>query len=333
MASARPINKTLIYKKIQFDDPEQKLGAKTLQVLLKDALDKNPKSLDRSEPINEESDLRRVIGHNKTDRGMLFGQVMLFEHGTDLTFLVENPETSQLEVEIQNISDFQKDEKRREVLQGALYFAVFGDHMAVIQSQSVTFKSLEHHINWLLKDHSGVLDSSVGVILANEPKEAAVKAISAGDFKSVKVGSPLRQPKGYEEAADNDFNETSSVKQRFTDGIDILKAVLREAWSDKLDLPEDVDGENLEVTVEVRYQRQSSAKARKWLDGFARATRHFDPEDTVIKTSKGKTITGNELRLSEKRSILVLNGVIDRADAYSKLYDWIKQLIEEDMIR
>ena len=76
--------------------------------------------------------------------------------------------------------------------------------------------------------------------------------------------------------------------------------MLKGAWDEKLDLPEGADMSNLKVTVEVKYNRyslKSDAKAREWMDQLARASRHFDPEDTVIETASGKTITGDELRL------------------------------------
>jgi hypothetical protein len=329
--------KTLIYKRIEIDDPDNKLQAGVnLQTLLTNAVAKIRSPILRSEKINDESELRRVVGHFVIDRKMFCGQVMMYEKGMDIAFLVQDPDTDVIEIETQNITDpdESKDGKKREVLQGALFFVVHENHMAIIQSQSVGYKALELHINWMLKECAEVLDSSISVVLNNEPQEKALKAISDGEFKSVQMGSPVRY-EGFneEDRKDITIQDTASIKtHHFADGIDIIKSMFKDSWSDKLDLPDGMDASNLRVTVEVKYQRASSTESRKWLDDLARASRHLDPEDTVIKTKNGETITGDELRLKDKRSVLTHNGVIDRASAYNELILWLKELFSKNKI-
>lgn len=330
-------SKTLIYKRIEIDDPDKQLKAgENLQTLLNKSVKKIRVPTARSEKISDESELRRVIGHFTTDRKMFCAQVMMYEQGTDISFLVEDPNTDVIEIETKNITapGSSKDGKKREVLQGALFFVVHENHMAVIQSQSVGYKALELHINWLLKECAKVLDSSISVVLNNEPQDRAVKAISKGDFKSVQMGSPVRyEASEVGTGKDLTIKDTASIKtHHFANGIDIIKSMFKDSWSDSLDLPDDLDASNLKVTVEVKYQRASSIESRKWLDDLARASRHLDPEDTVIKTTNGETITGKELRLQEKRSVITHNGVVDRSSAYDALTQWIKELFGKNKI-
>ena len=108
--------------------------------------------------------------------------------------------------------------------------------------------------------------------------------------------------------------------------------MLRGAWRDDLDIPDGIDMSNLKVTVEVKYNRyrhETDSEARAWLDQVARASRHYDPEDTVIETAGGKTITGDELRLKDRRTVIVHNGIVDRASAYDELLIWLKEIITE----
>lgn len=332
MTRSRSVNKTFIYKRVEFDYLSPKLGTKTLKDMLNLALAKKNKPLERSEKINENDEMRRVIGHYKSDGAYLCGQVMLYEKGMEILFLVGSDDETSFDVESACLSDATEDGKKREVLQGALYFVVFENHMAVLQSQSVTVKSLEQHLNWLLKECSEDLDKNINIILNNEPKESAIAAVSEGNFKSVKIGAPLAYPEQHQTSLDISTNQDSEAEhKKLAAGIEWLKSILPDkAWSDKLNLPEDVS--NLEVTVEVKYNRTASIEGRKWLDDFARATRHYDPEDTVIKTDKGRTITGSELRLMDRRTVTVNNGVIDRYDAYEKLCAWLVELMEDASI-
>jgi len=326
----KKILKTFIYKRIEIDDPNKTVSGKTLQDLLLTSLKKLISPDSRSEKINDDSDLRRAIGHHKESRGVLCGQVMMFEEGTDIAVLVKDPTTQLFDVTPVPVGGTE-DGKKREVLQGALFFAVQANHMVILQSQAVTFKALELHINWLLKECSKTMDTSAHIILNNEPTEAAMRAISDGGFRSFKIGSPVIRDDL--EAETIEIKDASSVKTHFfANGVDVLKSMLKGAWSDELDIPDGADLSNLKVTVEVKYNRykhESDSDARKWLDQLARASRHFDPEDTVIETASGKTITGNELRLKERRHVIVHNGIIDRSSAYDELIHWLKDILAE----
>lgn len=324
-------SKTLIYKRVEIDDPDNTTESGDLQSLLATALNEARAPISRSEKINEESELKRAIGHHVVSRKVLCGQVMMFEEGTDIAVLIQDPDTSLFDIKQEPIGGTDNG-KKREVLQGALFFVVHENHMAILQSQSVNTKSLELHINWLLKECTKTVDPSVHIVLNNEPTEMAMKAVSKGGFKSVRIGSPVLRTE-QDESDDLQIKDTNSVKTHFfANGVDVLKTMLKSAWDDDLDIPEGADLSNLKVTVEVKYSRfknDTDAGARKWLDQLARASRHYDPEDTVIETAKGKTITGNELRLKERRSVIVHNGIIDRASAYDELTSWLKEIIAE----
>ena len=325
LPESKKVQKTLIHKRVEFTN-QQVPYPFTLQEKLSAALAGIPKALDRAEEINTGSDFKRVIGSHKTDRSVLLGQVLLYEDGTDIMFLVENPETQELEIDNEPIAQDDSG-KKKEVLQGALYFAVFENDLAVVQSQSVTFKSLETHLNWVLKDLSGELSEDTSILLVNQPAESVEQAVQSGEFKQFGIGSPV-----YGNSASNDVVETDSISTRFGGSVDQLKRLIEEFWYDDLNLGQDLEDANLELFVQLRYKRTTNENGQRFLDTLARASRHFDPEDTVITTKSGKTIRGDELRLSSKRGIQSINGVLDRNDVYAELVRWIEELNSQGYI-
>lgn len=324
--SIKKIPKTLIHKKVEFTNLEEPY-AFTLQDKLIAALRDIPKALDRAEETNVDSSFKRVIGSYKIDQSILLGQVLLYEDGTDIMFLIENPETQELEIDNAPVEPDESGNKK-EVLQGALYFAIFGNDLVVVQSQTVSFKSLETHLNWYLKDLTQQLPTENSILLINQPSETAEQAVRNGEFREFGIGSPIYQS----DTEAHHFAGTDSISTKFGGSIENLKRILRELWSDDLNLGDDLDDANVELFVQLRYKRTTSEKGQQFLDQLARASRHFDPEDTVIKTKSGKTIRGDELRLSTKRSIQSANGVLVRNDVYAELISWITELNEQGYI-
>ena len=108
-------------------------------------------------------------------KGVLAGELVLYKQGFDVPAIEES-----LDIEDNRFKlvRFQTDGKSKPV-EGALYFAVIGDHLGVIQSNAVTGRWLERYFTWLLKDITNVLEGEHVVSLN------AKTAFNAADLKKI----------------------------------------------------------------------------------------------------------------------------------------------------
>lgn len=327
------IRKSIIYKKSEIVGIDER---RTLERLIKEALLVKPKPSDRRQNMGSDeidSGVRRVIGSTSAKENMLFGTVLLYEVGKDVTFVVEDDDAEEFIIESQNPSvgiSSEEDKKRREVLQSALYFGVLGNHLVAVQSQALRCKDLESHLGWLLRE-STVVTEDVGISLSDEPTEKARKKLNELPVKSVEIGSPIESramtPSG------SAVMQTTAHNHKLTGRAkEVIQAFLGDNFINSLNLPSDLNDSNLELVLQLRYKRKTTDSGHKALDHIARAMRHADPEDTKVITSSGTTIHGSELKLTGHVTFNAYNGVPDSADLYEQMYNWLEARIAEGAV-
>lgn len=328
------IRKSIIYKKSEIIGLDEK---RTLERLIKEALLVKPKPSDRRQSMgsNEiDSAVRRVIGSTSAKENMLFGTVLLYEVGKDVTFVVEDDDAEEFIIESQNPSvgiSSEADKRRREVLQSALYFGVLGNHVVAVQSQALKCKDLESHLRWLLKE-SVVITEDVGISLSDEPTEKARKKLNELPVKSVEIGSPI-ESRAVDPSKKGTVMQTTAHNHKLTGRAkEVIQAFLGDNFINSLNLPSDLNDANLELVLQLRYKRKTTDSGHKALDHIARAMRHADPEDTKVITSSGTTIHGSELKLTGHVTFNAYNGVPDSTDLYEQMYNWLEARIAEGAV-
>lgn len=327
MSNKVNIRKNLIYKSCELGQ----YGV-TLQDQIDQVLKLKSKAVGRREELGGEgSDLvRRVISKVRRQDGMLFGQLLMYQVGKDMAFVVEDESADDFEVESSNPGTNQEG-KRREVLESALYFGLLDNHVIVLQSRALRSRELENHFNWLLRECTNILSEKYSVCLSDKPSEKARKVIEKFEVKSVRVGTPLV-------AEEQKLMETVAVntaKKQFTpagNGFAALKAFMGDHWPETISLEETLDEANLEVMLHVRYKKKTTKNGHQILGEISRACRHMEPEDTIVDTAIGPTLKGQDLKLTGHVSIGSINGVIDYEDLYRAMHTWLEARIKEGSV-
>lgn len=321
--------KTVMYKRADFNHP-----GLTLQQLLDDALGVLNKPALRRQNVgeSEEAPVRRVIGRTQEITPMVFGTMLYYEPGRDITFVIEdeNAEEFLIQHESPQQDPDQANGARREVLQSALYFGVHGNHVVVCQSQALKARDLEKHLNWLLGQELDLLPSGVGLSLSDEPTQQARDMVEGLKVRSVEFGTPITsQPE------DSASDGVSSVQRHLLSGaaVEALKNLVNDGFLDRLRFDDALDHANLEVTVQVKYRRTTTESGHRALDNIARAMRHAEPEDTRITTTAGTVIQGDDLRVTTKIYVDTYNGVVDSGDMYTEMLAWFQRIMREGIVR
>lgn len=328
MAVKQRKQKAIIYKRAEFSN-----SGPVLETLLNSAFSVVEKPGKRRQKMAGEidSNVRRVIGAVKMHQNMLCGSLLMYEVGKDVAFVVEDDDADEYEIESQNptVGQSDDDKKKRELLQAALYFGVWGNHVVVVQSQALKARQLEQHLNWLLSECTDTLAKDVSLVLSDEPTLEARARIESLQPKVVEVGTPFMSTP----ASAPSSQATSVSSHKITGKVEqLLSAFLSEDVLSQLRLEEALDDSNLEATLQLRYKRKSTESGYAALDHIARAMRHAEPEDTKVITSSGSVISGEMLKLTGTIAVDTYNGVVDNADLFAQMYDWLASKFEEGSV-
>jgi hypothetical protein len=181
--------KTLMYKRCSFHK-----GGNDLEKLLKQALQKHATVGSRRQSLapKDEPPIWLLIGQQKTDDAFVFGLLVQYTPGTSPSFLVEDASAANLDVE-HLPAPKTLDGKDRELLDAMLFFAVSGNHMVMMQSQSLKSLQLERHLQWLLHESKTLAGDDTLKLTDHLPKTVR-EALEASPIRSLVIGGELVQP-------------------------------------------------------------------------------------------------------------------------------------------
>jgi len=318
--------KTLHYRRAQFLTP-----TRTLEDLLSAALRVNSLVANRIETVTAAGDCR-LINHTTNHRGLLCGNLITYEHGTNKLFLTVDSSQTAFPV-AQMAPPELPNKKRTEFLDSILYFGVKGNHVILMQSSGLKGKQLEVYLNWFLSA-CGVLGTRNHLELVDHPPRMTTNQLASRPVKKVSYVSAMAQ----ETAPDTPPNSTEVKKEkklRLTPvgrAVDILKAALGLNEFERLKLDDALDG-NLQVSLEVTYKRTTTQEGQKVINDIARALRNVDGDDISVQVPGLGTLKGNDLKLSKPIVIACHNGHINMPELFDEMHTWLLGLAEGDFLK
>ncbi|MEF8746666.1 MAG: hypothetical protein V5B31_02155 [Candidatus Accumulibacter propinquus] len=325
---ASSTQKTVYYRQARFSESMPR----TLQQMLSDALRQLDLVRDRLEAVDPKASGFRVISARSSDLGFLCGRLTTFERGGYQTVIADDPEAKDLPLSA--IEPPEKEGVPHQFATGMLYFCIFQNHVAVIQSASLRAGAFEQHLAWLLREKTSNLTPQQGVALVDEPRQATRDRIKKAHVRSVMIGRPL-----LEESVIVPAHATQTKAQSRFKGSGGLIRVIKE-WLDPtqfehLGLEQGVFDGNLEVWIEIRYPkrlRSCPEDAIRLLDDLALALRDLDEDQTRLELADGTHVKGNELKISGHVEARVSAGLLEEADLYSAMREWLEALIKDGSI-
>lgn len=312
--------------------------AQTLQQLLNQAVTIEKKIKGRLEALNTNATEFRVIGDVQSKQGFLCGRLLTFERGSYQTVIIDDPEATSLS--LQSLVPPLKGKIQQEFVPGILYFAIFENHVAVIQSAALKTSAFEQHLAWLLRSKTGLVEATLPFVLSDEPQKVTKDRIRKSHVKSISFGRPFMEeiqtqviPTGKNVKA----NSSKSVST-FSPDPSILQVISNYLSGDELadlGLESGVFDGNLEVWLEIRYpkrQRSHPLEAVKLMDNLSIALRNQDEESVELQLGDGSKIKGTELKISAPIEIKIKDGLVDEAYLYDEMIAWVSKLIKDGMV-
>lgn len=327
-------NKTSYYRRFKIElNPAQ-----TLQQLLSQALLKEQKIKGRLEALGANATEFRVIGHTETRNGFLCGSLVTFERGSYQTVINDDPEATALS--LQSLAPPLKGKVQQQFVPGVLYFVIFENHVAVIQSAALKAGAFEQHLAWFLRSKTNLIEASVPFVLSDEPQKVTRDRIRKSHVRAISFGRPFMEEVAT--TVPQTGGNTGAKKQKmvttFSPDPTILEVIRNYLSGDDLSnlgLESGVFDGNLEVWLEIRYpkrQRSHPLEAVKLMDNLSIALRNQDEDAVELQLGDGSRIKGNELKISALIEAKVKDGLVDANALYDEMIAWVSKLIKDGMV-
>jgi hypothetical protein len=351
--------KAVVYKNAVFGTATGSGAAQTtLKQALSLALARHPFIGDRRESLGpaDESPQWRLVGQYRVEADMLFGVLMTYMPGTASLFFVDDTAATSLTVE-QFMAPATDDGKRRERLDGTLFFAVLGNHCVLMQSASVRERHFEAHLHWLL----GLQGDGVGSLprLVDHLPRRARQAVAARGVREVEIGGALWTPTEPDPStrrsdASITANPSNPSGHGFRSGeaavpsatpadprdrigpatwpmLGALKALLAPDDAARLDL-EALAGSNIEYTLKVRYRGSTHDRGQQLMNTLGAVFRDAEGVEARIHLVGGGTIDGSDMRLAGTVRINTIDGVPDPNEVFEAMRAWLLEKVSAEEI-
>lgn len=320
--------KTVYYRRVRFSENMPQ----TLQQMLSEALAGLERVRDRLEATDSDATEFRVISASCAESGFLCGRLTTFERGGLQLVIADKPEAKELPLSA--IEPPNKEGVQHQFATGMLYFCIFQNHVAIVQSSSLKATGLERHLAWLLRDKKSFLTAEQGVALVDEPRQATRDRIKKAHVKSVRLGRPLLE----EEARIVPVhNKAHATKFRGAGTfISMFREMMDPKQFERLGLEECVFEGNLEVWIEIRYPKYIRSRPDdtiRLLDDLALALRDLDEDQAKLELLDGTSVTGGDLKISKKVDVVIGGGgLLEEADLYDSMRGWLESLIRDGTV-
>lgn len=316
MASTKKIPKVAVYKRAHFTKPTP-----PLQDLLHDVITKAAAEDIEWKP-SETSDIRRLVNRTANREGCFCFEFLQFEAGKDQLLLTKGKKQKHYPIASEPVPPAPNG-LPREIVESALFGAVYKNHLALVQTSALKSDALETYLLWLLNDRFLYIPEGGTLGLLDEPTAEAKRAVRKDPIKKITFGEGLT------------FRHAGNSGQKRDDAVElsehwtglpmrVLEAVLGEKeLNNFLSAKKILDPENIKVKVEVSYVRKTDDNGTAVLNALAQAGRHADENQCSIILKGGSEIHGKDLKLKGEIRVESQNNIPFAESMFNEISNWL----------
>lgn len=267
---------------------------------------------DRIWVLDKEDGYANVITRYRNRPGMVSGTLIAFESGNAAEIVEVIEDAKLLETELFDPNQNRgEDDPRREIVSGALYFAIKEDTVLIVTSSSMRERKLESYLNWLLNpelDDQAETDDdntepAVSIELRDELTTDAKALIKRKGTRAVQIGSSVASIEK-RVVKDDDGDDEKVVQASVIHDRRIGFKILERVFPDKVAemLSQNLfESNEVDVFLTVRYKGSTQKRGQELIEKIASSTRNLDDEDVKITFDDESTLTGSTLK--ERREV------------------------------
>lgn len=293
-----------------------------LQKIVEDALKKVQKPY--SKALIADNSMNHFLAYDNNTNGCLCGTLFLCEDR--MIALADSEEDgSTFEGTIEP-----KDEngKKRKIQNNALFFAIRENHIAVIQTRSLSIKDLKDFFDWLVV-HKAETKLESDYVFKNLPSKGALKKMKGKTIQSISLGKDL-----YSKIEPSENSGEQSLFTEFQADDSVLR--LLKNWVKCAPIINKLyQGENLGniyVSLNIRYRSRTHKDSQDVMHALASSVGDTPELDPTIHISKTVKIKGDELTIKDSIKVQCPGGNISPHDAMNKVAEWLISAIKAGKI-
>lgn len=287
----KPVRRTFHYKVAKF-----KVDGKTsLQSRLKLAFKEKPKAMSRRQEIRYGGETSyRWVNHLKDVGVLTCGVLISYKEGVLPSAITLDEDAEELVLE-EVVPDKTDQVKRREFLEGLLYFGVYQNYVIFMGSVHLLSQHFEEHLQWLLQKLTKTIGKDEALMIADNlsPDYRNIKYSKVKELL-IKSNIQITEDKESQEISDRKFKPVGAWWNAIT-------KILNDGYG--LDTPDpDFKGglrtEDLSVTLSVKL---TNARGRANLntpiiDPLANSFRHMDNPPIELHFMSGEVLKTSSAR-------------------------------------
>lgn len=338
MAKSSNAQRTISYRRCVITPKQQQ----TLQQLVSAAITSKSKASDRLEPLNPQSTELRCIGHHSIVSGCLCGYLTTFERGATQPVIDDDPQAASLRLGMLPPPPAKKGGVQQQYVPGVVYFAISGNHVALVQSASMRGSALEAHLSWLLKERTNQLAATHAFALSDEAQKATREKIKRSRVKRIALGQPMMTEVAAQELPVDPITKPKTKQKapkKFKPTgatLDLLRSYFSDDSSfESLGLDGVFDG-NLEMWIEIRFPARKRTKpedAMALMDTLGVALRDIESEQVELELEDGSRVRGQELKISSTIDVAVLaNKLPDEKKLWDSMVSWLTLQLQNGVV-
>lgn len=320
--------KTANYRKCILTDGNNKGadGGKTLQELIETAQEKVKRPWIR--PLTASGSAKELLTYLIKKNSCICGELAFFEAGKKIPLVDTEGDGSTFQETIDP-----KDSKGnlRKFHEQSLYFCVRENHVAIIQSPTLSIERLEDFLTWFIQTKGGLAGNAF-LELQNLPAKSALNKLKDHKIRGIKFGEKLFA--NVKEERKPAIGAAPAKRKRYIRRIETnpwaLKCLLGLGVEQALidNIAKSGDPASIHVDVEISYRSRSEKDGVSVLNALAGTFGKQDAIDTEIRLEGKSIIKGDELSIRGTVDIQCPDGCVSMDDALSKLSRWLMEQVK-----
>ncbi|MAW99566.1 MAG: hypothetical protein CMN72_07935 [Sphingomonas sp.] len=259
--------------------------------------------------------LNKLSNPESWDGPVLAGQLIHLDEGSEVAAVTQDLEQDTGEFILENLALGE----RTRVLKGALYFAVVGNHVGLIEGQQVRGRTLERYLTRMFQD-AHEMEAGHAVILNGSFRAGDGKELS--ESTEITVSAQRNLGAETERAVQDLEQEAARLRHEGHTVFDVLRTL---GWGEDAierlsdEVPDDgwIEG-FFRVLIKSKNRKKPISRAT-----INEALRNIDPEDLGLKGDGSEK--GGMVKLSVQRRIQMVGALVDPADAMEQIVNALRE--------
>ncbi len=319
----KPRKKKASYRRFVIDNHvDGASDQKTLEELLKEAIDAIPKPISRKMAADDSN--HQGVTVITTRNSCLCGEVVCYEPSKKIPLMGYQSDGSTWQGLAEPVDS---DGNKRNLQEHGIVFAVRENHVALIQSRGFDAFDFEGFVKWLLQDQAKLVVGSA-LELRNLPAQSAMDKIKDHPIKAVKFGEKAFRAVKEEipEYERDPEHPRRKVRKTFKEN-DVVLRIMEAIGMPLVDFKRSKDKGNFILDIKISYQGDSDKSGATMIRDLAQSLGAYDDAKTTIFLSGDSKIKQGELTIADEIPVQHPDGNMSSDDAFNQLSKWLVESI------